>query len=83
MLAVFSEFERAMIVARVRAGLQRTTKRLGRPPMPAERVEAIRAMLMAGKSIREVARATGAGTASVQRVRAAMQAEVEQIATAA
>ena len=28
MLAVFAEFERAMIVARVRAGLQRTTKRL-------------------------------------------------------
>jgi DNA invertase Pin-like site-specific DNA recombinase len=83
MLAVFSEFERAMIVARVRAGLQRTTKRLGRPPMPAERVEAIRAMLESGQSIRAVARATGAGTASVQRVRAAMQAEVEQIATAA
>lgn len=83
LLAVFSEFERAMIVARVRAGLQRTTKRPGRPPMPAERVEAIRAMLESGRSIREVARATGAGTASVQRIKATMQAEVEQIATAA
>jgi DNA invertase Pin-like site-specific DNA recombinase len=83
MLAVFSEFERAMIVARVRAGLQRTTKRLGRPPMPTERVEAIQALLVAGKSIREVARATGASTASVQRIKAALQAEAEQIATAA
>ena len=64
MLAVFAEFERAMIVARVRAGLQRTTKRLGRPPMETAKVEAIRAMLISGKSIRETARATGAGTAS-------------------
>lgn len=51
--------------------------------MPAERVEATRTMLGSGKSIREVARATRAGTASVQRVRAAMQAEVGQIAAAA
>lgn len=80
MLGVFAEFERAMIVARVRAGLQRTTKRLGRPPMPADRVEAIQAMLMGGQSIREVARATGVGTASVQRIKAAMRAEVEQAA---
>lgn len=86
MLSVFSEFERSMIRDRVVAGLNRTRAkgtRLGRPPMPTERVEAIRVMLESGKSIREVARATGAGTASVQRVRAAMQAEVEQIATAA
>ena len=75
-----------MIRDRVMAGLNRTRAkgtRLGRPPMPAERVEAIRAMLRSGQSIREVARATGAGTASVQRVKAAMQAETEQIATAA
>ena len=86
MLSVFSEFERSMIRDRVVAGLNRTRAkgtRLGRPPMPAERVEAIRAMLGSGKSIREVARATGAGTASVQRVKAAMQAEAEQIAAAA
>lgn len=86
MLSVFSEFERSMIRDRVVAGLNRTRAkgtRLGRPPMPAERVEAIRTMLESGQSIRAVARATGAGTASVQRVRAAMQAEVEQIANAA
>ncbi|MEL6064972.1 MULTISPECIES: recombinase family protein [unclassified Methylobacterium] len=85
MLSVFSDFEAAMIRDRVVAGLNRTRAkgtRLGRPPMPAERVEAIRAMLESGRSIREVARATGAGTASVQRVRASMQAEVEQAAAA-
>lgn len=82
MLGVFAEFERAMIVARVRAGLQRTTKRLGRPPMEAAKVEAIRAMLSSGKGIRETARATGAGTASVLRIKQAM-AEAEPVAAAA
>ena len=85
MLSVFSEFERAMIRERVMAGLNRSRAqgtRLGRPPMPTERVEQIRAMLISGKGIRETARATGAGTATVQRVRAAMQAEAEQVETA-
>ena len=80
MLAVFAEFERAMIVARVRAGLQRTTKRLGRPPMDTAKVEAIRALLNAGTGIRETARRTGAGTATVMRVRKDMQAETDQAA---
>lgn len=79
MLAVFAEFERAMIVARVRAGLQRTTKRLGRPPMEIAKVEAIRALLLAGTGIRETARRTGAGNATVQRIRASMQAKPDQI----
>ena len=72
MLGVFAEFERSMIVARVRAGLQRTTKRLGRPPMPEEKVEAIRTMLAQGLGVRETARRTGAGTATVQRLKRAM-----------
>jgi DNA invertase Pin-like site-specific DNA recombinase len=85
MLSVFSEFERAMIRDRVMAGLNRTRAqgtRLGRPPMPPERVEQIRAMLRAGKGVRETARSAGAGTATVQRVRAAMQADTEQVDTA-
>lgn len=71
MLGVFAEFERAMIRDRVMAGLNRVrgTKRLGRPPMPRERVEQIKAMLMSGKGVRETARETGAGTASVQRIK--------------
>ncbi|MGH1587312.1 recombinase family protein [Methylobacterium phyllosphaerae] len=85
MLSVFSEFERSMIRDRVVAGLNRTRAkgtRLGRPPMSAERTEVIRIMLISGRSIREVARATGAGTATVQRLRAAMQAEAGQAAAA-
>lgn len=77
MLAVFSEFERAMIVARVKAGLQRTKKRLGRPPMPKERVERIKGLLASGRGIRETARITGAGTASVQRIKKTMPVESE------
>lgn len=72
MLSVFAEFERSMIIARVKAGLQRTTKRLGRPPMSSEKTEAIRALLMDGVGVRETARRTGAGTASVQRLKRAM-----------
>ena len=72
MLAVFSEFERSMTVARVRAGLQRTTKRLGRPPMPVEKTQAIRDLLARGIGIRETARETGAGTATVQRIKRSM-----------
>jgi DNA invertase Pin-like site-specific DNA recombinase len=68
MLSVFSEFERAMIRERVIAGLRRTTKRLGRPPMPGDRVEAIRAALASGKGIRATARATRASTTSVMRI---------------
>ncbi len=71
MLGVFAEFERSMIRSRVIAGLNRVrgTKRLGRPPMQGEKVDAIRALLMSGTGIRETARRTGAGTASVQRVK--------------
>lgn len=75
MLGVFAEFERSMIVARVRAGLQRTTKRLGRPPMPEDKVEGIKAMLAQGLGVRETARRTGAGTATVQRLKRAMTVE--------
>ncbi|MBM6584418.1 recombinase family protein [Microvirga sp. BT689] len=71
LLGVFSEFERAMIRSRVVAGLDRVRgkKRLGRPPMSTERIEQIKAMLLAGRGIRETARETGAGTATVQRVK--------------
>lgn len=81
MIAVFSEFERAMIRDRVLAGLERTKAkgtRLGRPPMDAAKVEAIRALLIVGTGIRETARRTGAGTATVQRIRTAMLAEQDQ-----
>lgn len=83
MLSVFSEFERSMIIARVKAGLQRTSKRLGRPPMSNEKTEAIRTMLAQGLGVRETARRTGAGTATVQRLKRAMTVEDGQATVAA
>jgi DNA invertase Pin-like site-specific DNA recombinase len=73
MLGVFAEFERAMIVERVQAGLRRARaqgKTLGRPRV-GEKVEAaIRRELVKGRGIHAVARAVGVGTGTVQRVRA-------------
>jgi DNA invertase Pin-like site-specific DNA recombinase len=72
MMAVFAEFERAIIVERVRAGIARARaegKHLGRPYVNAETEQAIRAALATGKGIRKVARETGVGTSVVQRVK--------------
>ena len=77
MISVFAEFERAMIRDRILAGLDRVreTKRLGRPPMASEKVEGIKAMLAQGLGVRETARRTGAGTATVQRLKRTMTVE--------
>lgn len=75
LLSVFADYEREMIRERVLSGLERTRAkgtRLGRPPMDAEQVEAIRALLIAGTGVREAARRTGAGASTVQRIRASM-----------
>ena len=71
MLGVFAEFERAMIVERVKAGLRRATaqgKKLGRPRV-AEKVErAVLLELGKGHGIHTVARAVGVGNGTVQRI---------------
>jgi DNA invertase Pin-like site-specific DNA recombinase len=74
MISVFAEFERAMIRSRVVAGLDRVrgTKRLGRPPMPTDRVDEIKRLIASGKGIRETARRTRAGITTVQRIKRAM-----------
>ena len=54
----------------------RGTKLLGRPPTPATRIGSIKAMLLAGRGIRAMARETGAGTATVQRIKQSL-AEIE------
>jgi DNA invertase Pin-like site-specific DNA recombinase len=75
MLGVFSEFERAMIVERVKAGLARARsqgKRLGRRPVGGDVVERIRAELATGKGILKTAKTLGVGTWTVQKVRRSM-----------
>lgn len=72
MLGVFAEFERAMIVERIRAGLRRAVaegKRLGRPRVSSEVESAIRRELAKGRGIHAVARVVSVGAGTVQRVR--------------
>jgi DNA invertase Pin-like site-specific DNA recombinase len=76
MLGVFAEFERAMIVERVRAGLKRARadgKVLGRPRVGQEVERKIVALRNEGKGKRRIARSLGIGVSTVQRVLAAMQ----------
>jgi DNA invertase Pin-like site-specific DNA recombinase len=71
MMGVFAEFERAMIVERVRAGLKRARRegRVGGRPRVNSGVEArIKAALGAGGGIRATATACGVGTSVVQRI---------------
>jgi len=71
MLGVFSEFERAMIRDRVKAGLERAKaqgKRLGRPPVKKAVERAIRNERAKGKGIRRIASDLGVGVGTVQRV---------------
>jgi DNA invertase Pin-like site-specific DNA recombinase len=70
MIAVFAEFERAMIQERVKSGLERAKaqgKGLGRRPIDARKEAAIRADLREGKAgIMKLAAAHGVGVGTVQ-----------------
>jgi DNA invertase Pin-like site-specific DNA recombinase len=75
MLGIFSEFERAMIVERTKAGLARARthgtksgKAIGRPSLPQDKVVAVRAALAAGMGIRAAARHLGLGLGTVHRL---------------
>jgi DNA invertase Pin-like site-specific DNA recombinase len=73
MLGVFAEFERAMIVERVHAGLRRARaqgKRLGRPRVARDVEERIRRELAKGSGIRAAAKKVGVGVGTVQRIKA-------------
>jgi DNA invertase Pin-like site-specific DNA recombinase len=73
MMGVFAEFERAMIVARVKAGLARARsqgKRLGRPSLPADKESVVRRLLSNGTGIVKAARLAGVGVSAVQRIKA-------------
>ncbi len=71
MLGVFSEFERAMIQERVRAGLERARargRRLGRPPALSRRQQRqLRQDRDAGMSLRALARKYGTTAPTVRR----------------
>jgi len=71
MLGVFSEFERAIIQERIKAGLARARaegKVCGRPRVGPEVEAAIKKARKNGDGIRKIARDLGIGTSVVQRV---------------
>jgi DNA invertase Pin-like site-specific DNA recombinase len=73
MLGVFAEFERAMIQERVRAGLARAKAagtKLGRPRIPQETEDAIRAALREPDrpGVRKIAAQFGVDPSTVQRI---------------
>jgi len=72
MLGVFAEFERAMIVERIKSGLRRAKaqgKTLGRARIPQQLERRIRAELVKGHGIRSTAHKFKVGTGTVQRVK--------------
>jgi DNA invertase Pin-like site-specific DNA recombinase len=71
MMGVFAEFERAIIVERVKAGLQRARragKQLGRPRVSIEIEKRVAALRATGKGMIKVARELGIRTGTVQRL---------------
>ncbi|RYG86407.1 MAG: recombinase family protein [Alphaproteobacteria bacterium] len=71
MLAVFAEFERAMIQERVNAGLATARakgKRLGRPTVGSDIEERVRKLRADGMGIVKVAKTLGIGVSAVQRI---------------
>jgi DNA invertase Pin-like site-specific DNA recombinase len=81
MLGVFAEFEREMIKARVKAGLERArvsprkgAKAHGRPKVDAKTEAAIRALLATGAGMLKVAAEMRVGSGTVQRIAKAMKA---------
>jgi hypothetical protein len=72
MCVVFAEFERGMITERIHAGLKRAKdhgKILGRPRVPAELEQRVRAELSKGHGIIKVAKAVAVGNGTVQRIK--------------
>ncbi len=76
MMGVFAEFERSMIQARIRAGLERAkahprkgAKAIGRPKVASKTEQDIRDRLAAGDGILKVSKALGVGVSTVQRVK--------------
>ncbi|MBX3334651.1 MAG: recombinase family protein [Nitrospira sp.] len=71
MLGVFAEFERSMIVERVKAGLNRAKaqgKTLGRPRVGLAIESRVLDLRQKGHGIRSIARALGIGNCTVQRI---------------
>jgi DNA invertase Pin-like site-specific DNA recombinase len=74
MLSVFAEFERAILRERIMAGLARSTKKPGRPPIDPDKAEKIRRELSRGTSINATAKKLKCGVGTVHRIKTRMAA---------
>lgn len=75
MMGVFAEFERGMIIERVKSGLKRAKEngtQLGRPRIAAEAEEGVRVALISGTGIHKVAKQFKIGVSAVQRIKASI-----------
>lgn len=72
MLSVFADFERSILRERIMAGLKRSSKRSGRPPLDPEKAEKIRSTLASGLSINATARKLKCGVGTVHRIKVKM-----------
>ena len=72
MLSVFADFERSILRERIMAGLKRSTKKSGRPPLDSEKAEKIRSTLASGLSINATARKLRVGVGTVHRIKVKM-----------
>ena len=71
-LSVFAEFERSILRERIIAGLRRSTKPAGRPPLDPQKVAKIERSLRSGTSINETARKLKVGVGTVHRIKVKM-----------
>jgi DNA invertase Pin-like site-specific DNA recombinase len=77
--ASIGEWEREMIIDRVKSGMARAKaqgKRLGKPAVAQAKVEAVKAELARGTGILKTARLCGVGTFTVQRIKKELAADV-------
>jgi DNA invertase Pin-like site-specific DNA recombinase len=78
MMGVFAEFERAIIVERINAGLARAKANgvvLGRPRIGAREEERARKELAKGTGVLKTAKLLGIGTGTIQRIKREMASE--------
>jgi DNA invertase Pin-like site-specific DNA recombinase len=79
MLSVFAEFERAILVDRVKAGVncaKAQGKHCGRPPLAPAKAEAMRALLGSGMSLAQIAKKLDVGVGTVHRVKQTVNVNV-------
>ena len=72
MLGVFAELERSLVSERVKAGLARSSRKGGRPPLDYLKKQKVERLLSGGLSINKTAKKLHVGVGTVHRIKTAM-----------